>query len=195
MTGSKTAGQALKGLIGGFAQSMMDLISKRMGEKLMGSVLDGIGNMISGSVGSAAGAAGAGAVSGVSSWIGSFFHEGGVVGAGGARTGAFSSSTWSMAPRYHTGGIAGLKPNEVPAVLMAGEEVLTASDPRHTNNGGTAATRSMGPVSISISVSGAEGDKADKSDAARDLGGMVEMSINTWATKQSRPGGILWKGK
>lgn len=195
MTGSKTAGQALKGLIGGFAQSMMDLISKRMGEKLMGSVLDGIGNMISGSVGSAAGAAGAGAVSGVSSWIGSFFHEGGVVGAGGARTGAFSASTWSMAPRYHTGGIAGLKPNEVPAVLMAGEEVLTASDPRHTNNGGTAATRSLGPVSISISVSGAEGDKADKSDAARDLGGMVEMSINTWATKQSRPGGILWKGK
>ena len=40
--------------------------------------------------------------------------------------------------RYHTGGIAGLKPNEVPAILERGEEVLTADDPRHINNGGAA---------------------------------------------------------
>lgn len=44
---------------------------------------------------------------------------------------------------YHTGGIAGQKSddysarlaaNEVPAVLIKGEEVLTQSDPRHRNN-------------------------------------------------------------
>jgi hypothetical protein len=38
--------------------------------------------------------------------------------------------------RYHTGGIAGLKADEVPAVLKRGEEVLTQADPRHRDNGG-----------------------------------------------------------
>ena len=38
------------------------------------------------------------------------------------------------ATRYHTGGIAGLAPNEVPAILQRGEEVLTKQDPRHRNN-------------------------------------------------------------
>ncbi|WP_310461296.1 phage tail length tape measure family protein [Sphaerotilus sp.] len=190
-SGAKTAGDALRDMVSGFAKSMLDLISKRMGEKLMGSMLDGLDGMLGGK---GSGGSGAGLVSTAASWLGSFFHEGGVVGGGGGRTGSFPAEMWSFAPRYHTGGIAGLKPNEVPAVLMAGEEVLTADDPRHTRNG-TSATRSMGPVSISISVSGAEGSTTDQSDAARDLGGMVEMSINTWATKQSRPGGILWKGK
>lgn len=46
-------------------------------------------------------------------------------------------------PKYHTGGIVGKLPNtsskglmsgEVPAILMRGEEVLTAKDPRHANN-------------------------------------------------------------
>jgi hypothetical protein len=38
--------------------------------------------------------------------------------------------------RYHGGGIAGLRPDEVPAILQRGEEVLTADDPRHRANGG-----------------------------------------------------------
>ena len=32
--------------------------------------------------------------------------------------------------------MAGLAPNEVPAILKRGEEVLTESDARHRNNGG-----------------------------------------------------------
>ncbi|NEJ83178.1 hypothetical protein GR268_42630, partial [Rhizobium leguminosarum] len=38
--------------------------------------------------------------------------------------------------RYHTGGIAGLRPDEVPAVLKKNEEVLTEQDPRHRFNAG-----------------------------------------------------------
>lgn len=186
--GSKTAGQALRDMVGGFAQSMLDLISKRLGDKMLNSVLDAIDTK-------GGGGAGGSWISTAASWIGSFFHDGGVVGAGGARTAAFPAAMWSVAPRYHTGGIAGLKPNEVPAVLMAGEEVLTANDPRHKNNGGTMATRSMGPVSISISVTGAEGGAPDQAAAAQDLGAMMEQAVNAWATKQSRPGGVLWKGK
>ena len=48
------------------------------------------------------------------------FHTGGVVG--------------EKPKRYHGGGIAG---DEVPAVLLKGEEVLTRSDPRHRNNAGS----------------------------------------------------------
>ena len=44
------------------------------------------------------------------------FHKGGVV------------------PRYHFGGIGGLKPDERPAILQIGEEVLTSTDPRHRKN-------------------------------------------------------------
>ncbi|MDX1464126.1 MAG: tape measure protein [Halomonas sp.] len=59
------------------------------------------------------------------------FHGGGVVGQGGT-----SRDLFGTAPRYHTGGIAGLAPDEVPAILRRGEEVLTAADPRHRDNQG-----------------------------------------------------------
>jgi hypothetical protein len=45
-------------------------------------------------------------------------------------------SVFDNAVRYHSGGIAGIRPDEVPTILQRGEEVLTASDPRHRNNGG-----------------------------------------------------------
>lgn len=57
------------------------------------------------------------------------FHGGGVVGRGGTGRDLFAN-----VPRYHTGGIAGLAPDEVPAILRKGEEVLTSNDPRHRNN-------------------------------------------------------------
>ena len=81
------------------------------------------------------GATGGGAGGGIAGIIGSLFHEGGVVGRGG--TSRIVDPAWFRnATRYHGGGIAGLRPNEVPAILETGEEVLTASDPRHVANGG-----------------------------------------------------------
>ncbi len=54
-------------------------------------------------------------------------HTGGIVGDG--------------AIRYHVGGFAGLKPGEVPSILMKDEEVKTTSDPFHLRNlHGTAMT-------------------------------------------------------
>jgi hypothetical protein len=50
-------------------------------------------------------------------------------GFGGAVIGAIGSI-------FHDGGIAGLRPNEVSAILEEGEEVLKRSDPRHVLNGG-----------------------------------------------------------
>lgn len=50
-------------------------------------------------------------------------HEGGPVGAfSGVR--AVDPGVFANAPRYHSGGVAGLQPNEVPAILEAGEVVI-----------------------------------------------------------------------
>jgi hypothetical protein len=40
------------------------------------------------------------------------------------------------APRYHAGGMVGLTPNEIPAILQRGEEVLARSNARNAANGG-----------------------------------------------------------
>lgn len=70
---------------------------------------------------------------------GLFRHNGGLVGQGGGYR-PVALAAFAGATRYHTGGIAGLKPNEVPAVLTRGEEVLTTNDPRHRANGGGGAS-------------------------------------------------------
>lgn len=103
------------------------------------------------------------AVEGVWDWISSGFDQGGIFGAGGffsdildaifhsggvAGEGGASrpGSVFNLqgAPRYHVGGIAGLRPNEIPAVLLRGEEVLTRRDPRHRYNLASVGARSLG---------------------------------------------------
>ena len=64
-----------------------------------------------------------------------FRHSGGMVGSGGGMRSA-PLAAFAGATRYHTGGIAGLQPNEIPAILKRGEEVLTDRDPRHRANMG-----------------------------------------------------------
>lgn len=63
-------------------------------------------------------------------------HSGGITGRDGTRR-TIDPSWFMGAVRYHSGGVAGLKPNEVPAILEKGEEVLTRDDPRHQNNQGS----------------------------------------------------------
>lgn len=102
-------------------------------------------NLVSGLLKSLAGGLGGAAAAPASSLSGGFsnfnlsslqFHKGGLVGGGGGEFRSISAAAFNGAARYHSGGIAGLKPNEVPAVLMRGEEVLTRDDPRHMMNGG-----------------------------------------------------------
>lgn len=66
-------------------------------------------------------------------------HEGGTVGSGGTARSA-APGWFTNAPKYHTGGVVGLKPDEVPAILQKGEEVLTRQDPRNRANGTSQAT-------------------------------------------------------
>jgi hypothetical protein len=74
--------------------------------------------------------------------VASFFHTGGIAGSP-AVAHAVPAVAFAGAPRYHSGGVAGLKPDEVPAILKRGEEVLTANDPRHRDNLGGGFTINM----------------------------------------------------
>lgn len=64
-------------------------------------------------------------------------HSGGIAGQSPTDGHRNVSPAWfANAARYHSGGIAGVKPGEVPAILEAGEEVLTEDDPMHSRNRG-----------------------------------------------------------
>lgn len=86
-------------------------------------------NAISSAFGGGRGAAAASAASAAAA---SVRHTGGLAEQGIKRK--INPFVFAGATRYHTGGIAGLAPNEVPAILQRGEEVLTKQDPRHRNN-------------------------------------------------------------
>jgi len=111
-----------------FAADFLRQIATMILQQLIFNIVSGGGNGKGGAGGAVAGA------------IGSFFHEGGVVGSGGVRQASFPAALWANATRYHGGGIAGLKPGEVPAILKRGEEVLTERDSRHVANGGGGGT-------------------------------------------------------
>lgn len=100
-------------------------------------------NAISGFVGGGIGGFRGTGFSQASLDAGQIFHAGGIVGSPDAPTRPVNPSWFRNAARYHTGGVAGLRPGEIPAVLMKGEEVLTRDDPRHIMNGGGGSGRAQ----------------------------------------------------
>lgn len=86
-------------------------------------------------------------------------HAGGMVGdpGPGRRVPALA---FAGAPRMHTGGWAGLKPDEVPAILQRGERVLSRAELARSARG-----QPGGSVSISIDARGAQTGVAEQIDA------------------------------
>lgn len=73
-------------------------------------------------------------------------HSGGVAGKDGyGHARAVPASAFAGAPRYHGGGVAGLRPNEVPAILERGEVVLPKG-------------RGAGPATVRLHVMAEEGE-------------------------------------
>ena len=123
--GSETAESAFKKMLFSMAQ------------ELLKSNISSLLNNIFGS-GGGGGADYSGIFTGIASVFGgTALHTGGIAGRDGFARNVPMFDLSSLT-KYHTGGIAGLKPNEVPTILEKGEEVLTASDPRHRDNGGQA---------------------------------------------------------
>lgn len=100
------------------------------------------------------------------------FHTGGVVG-GPAAMKAVSPAIFAGAAKYHTGGtvlggkaVPGLTSDEVPAILLKNEEVLTANDPRHRANIAPALLRQIEGGTVLNVLASAFGGEARAPSAA-----------------------------
>lgn len=185
-TGSKRGKDALLDMVRSFAQAMLDVLNKQLAEALVKQAIDAW-NAFKANSGSSSGS-GWGAALG--SWLATLFHTGGVVGEGGGVRRAIAPAAYALAPRYHSGGIAGLRTGEVPAILMKGEEVLTADDPRHRNNLGRAGAPVVGAVNVSVSTQGTGSSNGDQTMGQR-LGGAIKVAVQGVIVDEMRPGGIL----
>jgi phage-related minor tail protein len=184
VSGAKTAKEAFADFLKGIAQAALNIIAQRLGAQLAESLIP---------KGNGSGSGGGDFYAAIGNFIASFFHTGGIVGATGGVSRSIPAAAFAYAPRYHSGGVAGLRRNEVPAVLLQGEEVLTEDDPRHRKN---MAHRRMGgngvetTVNVSVSVpQGTSGAEAEK--MGNELGRAVEAKVHEVITNQLRPGGVL----
>lgn len=173
---SASAEDSFKSFVTSFAKGVQRMLAQAAALKLVNTLISAIG-----------GGTGAGATAGT-------HHTGGIAGAP-----SFSRSVspllFGAAPRYHTGGIAGLAPDEVPAVLRRGEEVLTTNDPRHRANGGLAAGGTVIQVSTNVTVEASGGFQttSQSSEAmGRQVGEAVNAAVSERLIKELRPGGLLY---
>ena len=145
VTGQKTLADGFMDVMAAFGQWAADFLMK-IAEMILQQLLF---NALQGAFGGASMTGGlGGAMSSVMTGItAAKRHNGGLAGQGVGRS--YSPLVFANAPRYHTGGIVGLQPNEVPAILQRGEEVLTKQDPRHRNNGGASGSSgSEQPITV-----------------------------------------------
>lgn len=131
MSGTKSIGDAFRGLILQIAKDIGALAAKNVAGSIMGQITGAFG-------GGGGGFSFGDLFSKAGSFFSSFFHRGGIVGQGAPMQRMVPAWAFSGAPRYHSGGMAGLKPDEMPAVLQKGEEVLAKNDPRNAANGSQA---------------------------------------------------------
>lgn len=122
ISGTKSAKEAFADFAQGVLSEVAKIIAKLLIQLAIQSMLSAYTGGASAGAGSLMSMVGAGVK-----------HGGGGIGDAG-RSRNVPWSFFQDAPRYHTGGIMGLKPNEVPIIAEKGEEMLTASDPRHRNN-------------------------------------------------------------
>lgn len=123
--------------------------------------------------------------------LGLFLHSGGIVGSG-ADIRPVPTGVFAGAPRFHDGGIPGaipaaaprLKANEIPAILLRNEEVLTAADPRHRDNltPGVEKAMSMFAKAPRYHTGGIAGDAPDMVDVR----GRQFLSASTQRAQSAR---------
>jgi hypothetical protein len=93
-------------------------------------------------------------------------HAGGIVG-GAAPMRTVPALAFAGAPRMHSGGFAGLRPDEVPAILQKGERVLSRRE--------TAAYGAGASVNIIIQTRDAESFRQSRTQVASDIARAVSM--------------------
>lgn len=121
-TGPKSASEALRDFVVGFASSMAQIAARALATyavlQLLDAIYPGLGKAVA-----------AGASVGANTR-----HTGGMAGQGPRRQ--VPAWLFAGAPRFHGGGMAGLRADEVPAILQTGERVLSREETAAYNGGG-----------------------------------------------------------
>lgn len=139
--GTKSWGDAWRGIGDTILNTIADILVGIAKLIIQQQILNALGQSSGSSsggggsiIGSLVGAIGSSFGGGDFGGSGSYFHEGGIVGAASNRTTNMPASVWASARRFHTGGFPGLEANEVAAIIKKNEEVLTEDDPRNALN-------------------------------------------------------------
>ena len=97
------------------------------------------------------------------------FHDGGVVGHAAPMRLA-PAAAFAGAHRYHAGGVAGLRPDEVPAILQRGERVLSRRETAALDG-----ERGASAVNITIVARDAESFRQSRTQVAADVARAVSL--------------------
>ncbi|MDT8854812.1 phage tail tape measure C-terminal domain-containing protein [Paracoccaceae bacterium Fryx2] len=109
-----------------------------------------------------------GALGGAGGLFANILHAGGVVGASGPGR-MVPALAFAGAPRMHAGGWAGIKPDEVPAILQRGERVLSR---REAAGYGQPSARA---VNVTIMARDAESFRQSRAQVAADIARAVSL--------------------
>ena len=111
-----------------------------------------------------------GALGGAGGLFADILHSGGTVGMAGSRR-MVPAMAFANAPRMHSGGWAGLKPDEVPAILQRGERVLSRREAAGYGPGQATAPT----VNVTIMSRDAESFRQSRTQVASDIARAVSM--------------------
>ncbi|NAZ38204.1 phage tail tape measure C-terminal domain-containing protein [Rubellimicrobium sp. CFH 75288] len=109
-----------------------------------------------------------GALGGAGGIFANILHAGGMVGAPGPGR-IVRALAFAGAPRMHTGGWAGLRPDEVPAILQRGERVLSRREAAGYGKAGAST------VNVTINARDAESFRQSRTQVASDIARAVSL--------------------
>jgi hypothetical protein len=110
----------------------------------------------------------AGALGGAGGIFANILHAGGMVGAPGPGR-MVPALAFAGAPRLHNGGWAGLRPDEVPAILQRGERVLSRREAAGYGQAGPST------VNVTINARDAESFRQSRTQVASDIARAVSL--------------------
>jgi hypothetical protein len=111
-----------------------------------------------------------GALGGAGGIFANILHAGGMVGAPGPGR-MVPAMAFANAPRMHAGGWAGIKPDEVPAILQRGERVLSRREAAGYGQGQGAVPN----ISVTINARDAESFRQSRTQVAADIARAVSL--------------------
>jgi len=111
-----------------------------------------------------------GALGGAGGLFANILHAGGMVGSPGPGR-MVPALAFANAPRMHAGGWAGIKPDEVPAILQKGERVLSRREAAGYGQGSSSAPA----VNVTIMARDAESFRQSRTQVASDIARAVSL--------------------